>query len=256
MFTPASVIRSTKRKTPDCIDPDSEVSERCVNWIHDNSCVSSFRDDFLVYVRANRLKPLSQTEGPKVVAWHNLIAHEKLYQLSPELQLRRFMEALDLNRLRKMSYVVYKSLLEDFPSLQEYACATSTATAEVIGVDDHESVEDDERFSRQDLLMNIARDLASMLVMKDEDIDLDQQQMRAVDMAFAHWPVRYATPSCVEYIVPGDDESCENAKIEFTWSAGDAYGQDETVVFEIWENVTGGFHANYAEWLSQPEASV
>jgi hypothetical protein len=251
MFTPASVIRPTKRKTPDCIGSD-EVSERCVNFIHDISCVSSFRDDFLVFLRANRLTPLNQTEGPKDVEWHNSVAHEKLCQLSPELQLRRFMEALDAKRFGKMPYVVYKALLEDFLSLQAYACATSTATAEVVVLDDHESDEDDERFSRQDLLVKIARDLASTLDKMDEDIDLDQQQMRAVDKAFARWPVRYATPSRVEYIVPGDDDSRENANIEFTWFASDAFGHDERVVFEIWEDVAGGFHVDYAGWLSQP----
>jgi cell division septation protein DedD len=109
----------------------------------------------------------------------------------------------------------------------------------------------DERFSRRELLLQIARDLAPTLIKNDHDVSFDQQQMRAIDKAFAAWPVRYATPSWVGYHVPLEDEGREEKSIGFTWLGPcDVFGHDENVEFQIYEDGKGCVEVEYSEWLS------
>jgi hypothetical protein len=110
---------------------------------------------------------------------------------------------------------------------------------------------DDNRFSRQQLLLKIARDLAPTLINKDEDVSFNEQQMRAIDREFAAWPVRYATPNWAGYNAPDEELEREEASIAFTWLAPcDVFCHDENVAFEIWEDMTGRIRVDYAHWLS------
>ena len=92
---------------------------------------------------------------------------------------------------------------------------------------------DDERYSRVVLLRNIARELVPGLLQGDEERHLHGEDLRNVDRAFAAWPVRYATPSCIFYY-PEDEEEDVPASIEFYWSAPcDVFGHDEVDTFDI-----------------------
>ena len=93
----------------------------------EDDIVIPFRDLFTEYLAANRLKPLGETNGPKDVAWHKFHV-EPLYRLMPEVQLRRFMEALEsgasaVQRYGKLPYPAWRDLLAEFGAMQSYACA-------------------------------------------------------------------------------------------------------------------------------------
>ena len=112
------------------------------------------------------------------------------------------------------------------------AAAAAAAAGEAKDVD-----EDDERYSRVVLLSNIARELVPGLLQGDEERHLHGEDLRNVDRAFAAWPVRYATPSCIFYH-PEDEEENVPANIDFYWSAPcDVFGHDENNTFDIFGDV-------------------
>ena len=186
----------------------------------------------------------SVVDLPKLFPGWN-IADVQVGMLSAEVILRLMMRVFKDDDL-PMSLDVYLSLHADYDTIKQYALALSgvipsdtMSTAAAAAAADEANVVhvDDERYSRVVLLRNIARELVPGLLEADDERHLHGEDLRSVDRAFAAWPVRYATPSCIFYY-PEDEEEDVPANIDFYWDAPcDVFGHDENNTFDIYEDI-------------------